>query len=166
METPVPAVETYTEQITIPQKGAETRAHAIETRNEDSDGSSIPYKRSVSSASWRDRSLSRERQQEEDDNVVLVRPASPARDVDAFEQFSFACNGAESSKSGNLSDLESPTPDKQSLVDDTEMSWATAVTKVHSSQYKGDAEIGGHHNVTLTVKHGLKGRNQPLFRWL
>ncbi|PNY27290.1 Uncharacterized protein TCAP_02785 [Tolypocladium capitatum] len=100
-------------------------------------------------------------------NQPFQPPTLVAEDTDLFDSFNFSFPSAESSKGGELSDLESPGVETESTERDGEASVRNSnATGIHSSHYTGNAELGGTHTATLTVLHDPTGRKRPLFNWL
>lgn len=97
------------------------------------------------------------------------RTSASSDDWDPYDKFSLDLMSqsiTESSKDGD-SDTESPETDERVLVKDERGKLRTAhATAVKTSQYTGNAELGGLHSATLTAVHGPNDRKQSLFRWL
>lgn len=113
----------------------------------------------------RSETLKRHRDVVRDEDIVR-RPPSPSQDVNSFDDFDFMCTEEEPLRGDAKSDVDTSTSDLLSIPDEAEASWTSPVTSIHSSHYLGDAKIEGRHKVSLTAKHGLRSRNQTLFKWL
>lgn len=88
-------------------------------------------------------------------------------DVDMFDDFQFTFPTEEPSKDTELSDLETPTTESESVQKpDRPLSNILTAPGIYSSTYSGTAEIGAQHDVNLTILYDPKGQKQPLFRWL
>lgn len=98
----------------------------------------------------------------------IYRPMSPVfEDVDTFDDFQFAFPAEEPSKDTELSDLETPTTESESVQkSDRPLSNILTAPGIYSSAYSGTAELGTQHDVNLTILYDPKGQKQPLFRWL
>lgn len=104
----------------------------------------------------------------EKDDYRIYRPLSPVFEgIDVFDDFQFAFPAEELSKDTELSDLETPTTESESIPKpDRPLSNILTAPGIYSSTYSGTAELGAQHDVNLTILHDPKGQKQPLFRWL
>ncbi|PNP37352.1 hypothetical protein TGAMA5MH_10729 [Trichoderma gamsii] len=98
----------------------------------------------------------------------IYRPMSPVfEDIDTFDDFQFTLPTEEPSKDTELSDLETPTTEGESIQKpDRPLSNILTAPGIYSSTYTGTAELGAQHDVNLTILYDPKGQKQPLFRWL
>jgi hypothetical protein len=104
----------------------------------------------------------------EKEDYRIYRPMTPVfEDVDAFDDFQFTFPTEEPSKDTELSDLETPTTESESIQKpDRPLSNILTAPGIFSSTYSGTAEVGAQHDVNLTILHDPKGQKRPLFRWL
>ncbi|KAM0481565.1 hypothetical protein ACHAPX_003676 [Trichoderma viride] len=104
----------------------------------------------------------------EKEDYRIYRPMSPVfEDVDTFDDFQFTFPTEELSKDTELSDLETPTTESESVQKpDRPPSNILTAPGIYSSTYSGTAELGAQHDVNLTILYDPKGQKQPLFRWL
>ncbi|UKZ62641.1 uncharacterized protein TrAtP1_003881 [Trichoderma atroviride] len=104
----------------------------------------------------------------EKEDYRIYRPMSPVlEDVDTFDDFKFTFPTEEPSKDTELSDLETPTTESESMQKpDRPLSNILTAPGIYSSTYSGTAELGAQHDVNLTILYDPKGQKQPLFRWL
>ena len=93
--------------------------------------------------------------------------------VDAYESFDFQFPSRNSVSDtltgGDASGSE--TPNSEDVVPtnsekDNSLARVKQATRVFSSRYEGNAELGGTHHISLTEVHDPKGVKEPLFRWL
>ncbi|KAK2590919.1 hypothetical protein QQS21_011400 [Conoideocrella luteorostrata] len=103
---------------------------------------------------------------DDDQNDRDYRPSSPiGGDLDAYDEFSFLFPRTDSNN-GELSDLESPAVDMDSVHhEDRDTSMPSNAKKIYSSAYAGSAEPGGVHAAKLTELLDPKGKQRSLFRW-
>lgn len=103
----------------------------------------------------------------EEEDYRIYRPMSPVfEDVDMFDDFRFVFP-TEEPKDAELSDLETPTTENESIQKpERPISNILTAPGIYSSTYSGTAELGGQHDVNLTILYDPKGQKKPLFRWL
>ena len=96
--------------------------------------------------------------------------------MDAFEKFDFDLPSrfgttpsmTESARDTDISEPESSEPPEQEKGSNLGKvsPQISQPLKIYSSEYEGNAEMGGSHRAALTTLNDPQGRKQPLFRWL
>jgi hypothetical protein len=99
-------------------------------------------------------------------------PSIMMEGMDVYDKFRFAFmtgTRTDLTRDDDQSDMESSGADVSSAsnVNGSNSSQkASPASRIFSSYYTGNAELGGLHTATLTMLHDPRGQKQPLFRWL